>query len=183
MCNWWKWVIWIRLDYRNSRGSKEEGKGGGERRCRSERESDQKATRSEATTITSLTTGDTERVRVCLPSAWFRDIHENVICFDSQSHPSSVVRFTTPTPSTSPPSFRVIDFYWNKASASHKIAHPWWGARACIFSPPLPRLPQDFKGGGLRGGRVWRLSWSPDSVRWTFLLEIRKHGAWRTFLL
>lgn len=47
------------------------------------------------------------------------------------------------------PSIRVIDFYGNKASASHKIAHPWWRSTCLhlVFPSPLP-CPLDFKGGG-----------------------------------
>lgn len=57
------------------------------------------------------------------------------------------------------------------------------GAHTWILSPPLPPRPLGFKGRGLCGGQVWRLSWRPDSAWWTFLYEIWKHGAWRTFLL
>lgn len=106
--NRWKWVIWIRLDYgariSEEDGKKERKKETGERRYGRERESDQKAARSEASTATPLTTGDTEWACFCLSSARFKDIHENVICFDSQSHPSSSVLQSPPPPR--PPSYQ-----------------------------------------------------------------------------
>lgn len=90
-----------------------------ERERGGERESDQKAARSEAKTTTSLSRR--ERVRVCLSSARFKDVHEGVICFDSQSHPSHQ---SPPPPSSPPLSIGVIDFSGNKASTPHKITHP-----------------------------------------------------------
>lgn len=62
---------------------------------------------------------------------------ENIICFDSQSLPSSIVRFTPPFT----PPIKVIDFYGNKASTSHKITLLWWGLQAYVFSPPTPLPP------------------------------------------
>lgn len=176
-CNWWEWVIWIISNYRGSRESKEE-------ELREWKRAQPKGnSKPEATASAFLPTGDAERACICPKSAWFRDVCENVICLDSQSHPSTAARFTAPPPQLSPLYQR--DWLLRKWGLSVTQNHTslTGGAHAWILSPPLPPRPPGFKGRGLCGGQVWRLSWRPDSAWWTFLYEIWKHGAWRTFLL
>lgn len=150
LCNRWKWVIWIRSDYR-ARISEEEGKKErGEWRLRRERESEQKGACSKASTTTPLTTGDTERVCVCLSSARFKDIHETVICFDSQSHPSSLVHFTIRPPP--PPLLSEWLTFTEIRLQHHTKSHILDGELKPALFLALHSASGVLKEGGLRGG-------------------------------
>lgn len=114
--------------------------------------------RSEARTATPLAT-ESHGVCVCLSSTWFKSIHESVICFGSQSRPSSLVRFTTPHPLLSSPSLHRSE--WLLCSRGFGITQHHTSLmeqeNQRLYSPsPLPR---GFQSGGRRGSRGWWWRW------------------------
>lgn len=175
-CNWWEWVIWIISNYRGSRESKDE-----ELRVKENPIKRQLATWGNRNCISP-----NRRRRASARLSTVCMIQRRLWECNLSWLPVSPIHsrpFYNPPPRLSPLYQR--DWLLGKWGFGVTQNHTslTGGAHAWILSPPPPPRSLGFRGRGLCGGQVWRLSWRPDSAWWTLLYEIWKHGAWRTFLL
>lgn len=171
LCNRWKWVIWIGLDYRTGTIEEEREKEGKKRQKVEESTGVKESDQDTASTTTPLMTGR-HRAGVCLSYVCTiqRHLWECNLFWLSVS-PTSLHSsvFTTPTHSLPSPLSEWLTFTEIRLQ-HHKTSHIPDGERKLTPPPPPSLRLGSFNGGGwrggggdgVRGGGVWGLSWRPD---------------------